>query len=205
MSDEVVCHAYGARAAEYTDLLGSVEDMDELDQQRIANWAGDVPGAVLDAGCGPGHWTHFLHQQGIDVSGVDLVPEFINSARSRFPEVCFRVGSLRSLDLAHASLSGVLAWYSLIHLDPVELPKVLAELYRVIAPGGHLLIGFFEGESGLPFDHAVIQAYYLSVEQMSQLLKDAGFDVVDVQTRHPKGGRPHAAISAISRPLEANP
>lgn len=198
MSDEVVCHAYRARAAEYTNLLGSIEDMHELDRQRIAQWAADVPGAVLDVGCGPGHWTHFLHQQGIDVSGIDLLPEFINTARSRFPEVPFWVGSLRSLDIAHGSLGGVLAWYSLIHLDPAELPEVMAELHRVIAPGGHLLVGFFEGESGLPFDHAVIRAYFWSIEQMSQLLQDAGFAVLEVETRHDHGNRPHAAIAAIA-------
>lgn len=198
MADEPVRAAYGARAGEYTDLLGSIEDMHELDRQRIARWGAAVHGPVLDAGCGPGHWADFLHQHGIDISGVDLVPEFINTARRRFPEVQFRVASLRALDVADGSLGGVLAWYSLIHVAPAELPGVLAELRRVLKPQGRLLIGFFEGEPGKVFDHAVHKAYYWSVDRMSRLLQDAGFAVLGIETRHDHGSRPHAAIGAVA-------
>lgn len=86
-----------------------------------------------------------LHKRGVNISGVDLVPEYIASARSRFPEASFRVSSVRALDLADNSVGGVLAWYSLIHLAPAELGQVLVELRRVLRPQGHLLVGFFEG------------------------------------------------------------
>jgi SAM-dependent methyltransferase len=198
VTDSEVLSAYGARAAEYTSLLGSVEDMHELDRQRIAHWASDIHGPVLDAGCGPGHWADFLHQQGVDISGVDLVPEFIDTARLRFPQVPFRVASLHVLDVADGSLGGVLAWYSLIHLAPAELPRVLAELRRVLRPGGQLLVGFFEGEPGQELNHAVTRAYYWSIDRMSSMLQDAGFEVLDIETRHDRGSRPHAAIAAIA-------
>lgn len=200
MTDKEVLAAYSARAAAYTNILGSVGYMHELDRLRIERWVSGVSGPVLDAGCGPGHWTDFLHNQGVDISGVDLVPEFIDSARSRFPDAPFRVASLHALDLAGSSLGGVLAWYSLIHLAPAELPKVLEELRRVLRPQGHLLIGFFEGESAQPFDHAVTSAYYWSVQRMSRMLQDAGFEVLDVETRHDPGSRPHAATSAVAVP-----
>jgi ubiquinone/menaquinone biosynthesis C-methylase UbiE len=153
---------------------------------------------VLDAGCGPGHWTHFLQGHGLDISGVDLVPEFIRSARARFPEVRFRVASLRALDLPDGHQAGVLAWYSLIHFAPTQLPPVLTEFRRILQPQGRLLVGFFEGESGEPFDHAVTTAYYWSVDEMSAMLRDAGFEVRDVESRHDPGRRPHAAIAAIA-------
>jgi len=154
---------------------------------------------VLDAGCGPGHWTHFLQGQGLDVSGIDLVPEYIQNARSRFPDVPFRVASLRALDLPGGYHAGVLAWYSLIHFAPAELPPVIMELRRLLQPQGRLLVGFFEGESAEPFDHAVTTAYYWSADQMGAMLRDAGFEVLDVETRHDPGRRPHAAIAAIAR------
>lgn len=198
-ADDPVRAAYGASAAEYTELLGSVEDMRDLDRQHIDRWASRVTGPILDAGCGPGHWTDFLHRQGADISGVDLVAEFIDSARLRFPHVSFRVASLRTLDVADSSLGGVLAWYSLIHLPPAELPVVLTELHRVLKPRGQLLIGFFEGESGNPFDHAVTRAYYWSIDSMTRMLQDAGFDVLESETRHDPGSRPHAAITAVVR------
>lgn len=203
MRDEEVLHAYGARAAEYESLFGSVEDMDELDRRRIERWATGLGGTglngpVLDAGCGPGHWTRFLLGKGLDAAGVDLVPEFIRSARSRFPDVPFRVASLRALDLPDGHHAGVLAWYSLIHFAPTELPSVIVELRRVLQPRGRLLVGFFEGESGEPFDHAVTTAYYWSVDGMGAMLRDAGFEVRDVESRHDPGRRPHAAIAAIA-------
>ena len=199
MNDAEVLQAYSVRASEYTAILGTVEDMHELDRRCIERWAEQISGRVVDAGCGPGHWTDFLHKRGIDISGIDLVPEFIENARIRFPEISFEVSSLRALHIAEGSLDGVLAWYSLIHLPPAELPQVLSELYRVLTSQGHLLLGFFEGESAEPIDHAVTKAYYWSVDRMSSLLQDAGFDVIKVETRQDLGSRPHAAISAIVR------
>lgn len=116
MTDSQVQQAYAARAAEYTAILGAIDDMHELDRSHIERWAEQISGRIIDAGCGPGHWTDFLHRRGADISGIDLVPEFIESARLRFPDVSFQVSTLRGLDAADGSLNGVLAWYSLIHL-----------------------------------------------------------------------------------------
>lgn len=199
MTDADVSQSYSARAAEYTSILGSMDDMHPLDQHRIERWSEQISGSVLDAGCGPGHWTDHLHKRGVEITGIDLVPEFIESARKRFPEVPYRIASLRALDVADGSLGGVLAWYSLIHLVPAELPQILAELARTLRPNGHLLIGFFEGESAEPLNHAVTTAYHWSIDEMSRLLQVAGFDVLEIETRQDPGGRPHAAISAIAR------
>lgn len=199
MTDTHVQQAYAARAPEYTAILGSIDDMHELDRNRIEHWAQQIKGRIIDAGCGPGHWTDFLHKRDADISGVDLVPEFIESARLRFPDVSFQVSSLRAFDEADGSLSGVLAWYSLIHLPPAELPPVLSELARVLSPQGQLLVGFVDGDPGEPFDHAVAPAYYWSIDQMSSLLHHAGFSVIDTETRQDSGSRPHAAISATAR------
>ncbi|MGG7464120.1 methyltransferase domain-containing protein [Plantibacter sp. YIM 135347] len=224
MVDGEVRAAYVERAAEYIDVLGSVEQLSELDRQRIGDWSASVDGLVIDAGCGPGHWTDFLARRGVRVLGVDLVPDFIASARERFPGVPFVVGSLREplrerlcecfSDASRASLrhlrerddivgsdgaAGILAWYSLIHLPPEELPPVLASLARELRPRGRLLLGFFEGEAAEPFAHAITTAYFWSVERMSEMLGGVGFDVIDVETRRDDGARPHASLSAILR------
>lgn len=112
------------RAAEYTSVLGAIADMHGLDRRRMEQWAEQISGPVIDAGCGPGHWTDYLHRRGLHISGVDLVPGFIASARIRFPDVPFRVSLLRALDLVDGGLDGVLAWYPLIHLAPAELPPL---------------------------------------------------------------------------------
>lgn len=199
MGNESTRAAYRARAAEYTRILGSVEDMHELDQQRIRRWAAGIDGQMIDAGCGPGHWTNYLHQQDSTIEGIDLVPEFIESARTRFPDVPFRVGSFHELDFPDTTLQGVLAWYSLIHIPPNEMPMALKEFARVLGPGGQLLLGFFDGPPGSPFQHAVTTAYYWSTEHMGHLLTKAGFDVLEVETRRDAGKRAHAAMTATVR------
>jgi trans-aconitate methyltransferase len=49
---------------------------------------------VLDAGCGPGHWTNHLAGRGLEVRGIDLVPAFIEHARTSYPDVAFDFGSI---------------------------------------------------------------------------------------------------------------
>lgn len=199
MTEVQVQQAYGSRAEEYTDALGSVEQMHDADRRLIEHWSKYLPpGPVLDAGCGPGHWTAFLYDQGIDVEGLDVTPELIDSARARFPEASFRVSSFTHIKAPDSSVSGVLAWYSLIHQHPEELPSTLAEFSRVLRPGGSLLIGFFEGGAADPFPHAIITAYYWSVEAMSLMLDQAGLETAHIERRKDAGKRPHAAILALA-------
>jgi SAM-dependent methyltransferase len=190
--------AYSARAAEYIDAFGSAEIAAEADRLRIARWADNVTGTVLDAGCGPGHWSAYLLDRGVAVEGIDMVPEFIARAAGTYPDIPFRTGSLRSLDAADGLLGGVLAWYSLIHSTPADVDVILGEFRRVLAPRGRLLLGFFEGADAEEFPHAVVTARYWSIEGMSDLLERAGFTVVDVESRQDPGRRAHASISAVA-------
>ncbi|MFC9352872.1 class I SAM-dependent DNA methyltransferase [Arthrobacter sp. NPDC057013] len=188
--------AYSNRAAEYVALFGEVERAHEQDRELIGRWAQAVRGPVIDAGCGPGHWTDFLKGLGADVQGIDLVQVFVEHARSRFPDVPFRVASFADLGVPDGHLGGVLAWYSLIHLSPHDLEAALDEFGRSIAPGGSLLLGFFEGPDGAPFAHAVATAYFLSPEVMADRLARAGFQVREVCRRSDPGARSQAGIIA---------
>lgn len=197
-SDARIRDGYAARAVEYTQLLGDIGQMDAVDRARIGRWADGVEGRILDAGCGPGHWTAFLVDRGAEASGIDLVPEFIVGASARFPHVPFRVASPNDADISPASFGGVLAWYSLIHASPDELPSLLAAARRALREGGRLLVGFFDGPDGEPFPHAVTTAHYWTIEGMSALLERAGFSVIDSDARAQDGRRPHASISAVA-------
>lgn len=192
--------AYGARADEYVELFGSLEQLHEADRQLITDWSdGLAEGLILDAGCGPGVWTAYLHARGREVEGIDLTPEFIAHACRRHPSVRFHIASLAQTGLPDGAVSGVLAWYSLIHAPPSELPVLLGEFRRILAPGGGVCVGFFEGEAMQSFAHAVTTAYYWSVDALSAVLDDAGFQIVHVEQRQDSGRRPHAAITAVRR------
>lgn len=194
-----VREAYSARSQEYVDLFGTMTSTHPSDRALVGSWATALTGAVLDAGCGPGQWTGFLAECGLDVSGIDLVPEFLARARDRYPELTFDLGRFEQLDATTASLGGVLSWYSLIHHDPADIAIPLTEFARVIRPGGGLLVGFFEGPAVEAFDHAVTTAFRWPVDELGRELADAGFEVIEAHTRTASGHRPHGAIAARRR------
>lgn len=158
--------AYGRRAQEYASLLGSVESLAEADIALVREWALAIEGPVHDVGCGPGQWTHLLRGLGADARGIDPVAEFVELARATYPGESFSVGRAEAIGADEGTIGGVLAWYSLIHTAPENLPDALRELHRILAPGGGLAVGFFEGPDLLPFEHAVTTAFFWPMDRL---------------------------------------
>ncbi len=163
-----------------------------------------LDGTVLDLGCGPGHRSAYLHSLGADVTGVDLVPEFIDYAQTNFAGPRFRLGSMTGLGLPDHSVAGILSWYSTIHLPPPELDGVLAEFRRLLAPSGRLVIGFFDSDDEVAaFDHKVCKAYRWPVDEFSARLSRTGFtELQRFQQQSPdRHDRKYAAIAATAAEL----
>ncbi|MFI1170345.1 class I SAM-dependent methyltransferase [Streptomyces melanogenes] len=147
-------------------------------------------GRVADLGCGPGHITAHLDGLGLAAFGVDASPAMIELARQAYPGLSFDVGSMAALDLADGVLDGVLSRWSIIHTPPQELPAILAEFHRVLAPGGHLLIGFSASEGPSHptqvYDHTVAAAYRWSPDHLATMLRTAGLAEVARLVRQPE-------------------
>ncbi|MFC0844068.1 class I SAM-dependent DNA methyltransferase [Streptomyces noboritoensis] len=147
-------------------------------------------GRVADLGCGPGHITAHLDGLGLAAFGVDASPAMIELARQAYPGLSFDVGSMAVLDIADGVLGGVLSRWSIIHTAPQELPAILAEFHRVLAPGGHLLIGFSASEGpSRPtqvYDHTVAPAYRWSPDHLAAMLRTAGLAEVARLVRQPE-------------------
>ncbi|WP_369137359.1 class I SAM-dependent DNA methyltransferase [Modestobacter versicolor] len=200
-TDQPVGRAYAALADRYIELFGSVASVHPDDLRLIDAHLGRLTGPVLDLGCGPGHLSGFLAGAGADVTGIDLVPEFVAHARRSHPDVPFEVGSLTELDRADGSVAGVLAWFSLIHLHPDRLDDVLAGLRRVLAPGGALVLGFFDGPTCEPFAHRVVEAHRWPADELARRLTAAGFAEVERVHRAGEGDRrPYAVLAVESQP-----
>lgn len=173
--------AYDAVAPLYAELFSNVLETLPMERAMLAAFAELVrahdAGPVADLGCGPGHVTAHLHGLGLTAFGIDLSPEMVALARRAHPDLRFDEGSMTALDLADGVLGGVLASFSIIHTPPRLLPDVFTEFQRVLAPGGHLLLGFFGGDDPLPqeFDHKVTLAYRWSPDSLAELLRQAGF------------------------------
>jgi ubiquinone/menaquinone biosynthesis C-methylase UbiE len=197
VTNESVQAAYSRRAAEYIELFGSIDAAADLDRARISAWADSVDGRIIDVGCGPGQWTHWLGQLGHDVEGIDPTPAFITEARRRFPSASYRLAHAQDLGVESASLGGVLAWYSLIHTEPDKITAPLTEFARCLRPGGGLALGFFTGPERRPFDHAVATAYYWPIDTLASVLESVGFEVLTTAARKDPGVRRQGLITAL--------
>ncbi|MBY8851225.1 class I SAM-dependent methyltransferase [Saccharothrix longispora] len=195
--------AYDAVAVRYAELPRHDLDGVPLDRAVLAAFADHVrdAGPVAEVGCGPGRVTAHLRDLGLDAFGVDLSPVMVDLARAAYPDLRFEVGSMDALDLPDGSLHGVLSWYSVIHVPPADLAACFAEFRRVLVPGGHLLLGFFEagGEPVAPFDHKVVTAYRWPVDDLAALARDAGFAEVGRVLREPCEGERFAQGRLLAR------
>ncbi|MBN6778739.1 class I SAM-dependent methyltransferase [Pseudoclavibacter alba] len=189
-----VSEAYGRRSDEYVRALGSLDSTHAEDQKLISRWGRQIKGPIIDVGCGPGHWTEFLTAQGCNVRGIDPTVEFITSARQRFSQCRFALGSAESLPANSAM--GILAWYSLIHHDPVRLDIALQSCHAALSPGGSFLVGFFTAPAHAPFSHAVTTAYFWPLNEFVSCIEHVGFTVLETHERHDTTSRPHGAIVA---------
>jgi SAM-dependent methyltransferase len=198
--------AYDTVAARYAENIPERYHSNPLHHAMISVFAELVraagDGLVADVGCGPGHVTAHLRSLGVTAFGVDLSPEMIALARDAYPELRFEVGLMDALEVEDASLAGVLANYSIIHTPPERLPGTLAEFHRVLAPGGHLLLGFpaYDGPAELAeaFDHTTALAYRYSPDRVAELLLKAGLAevarLVIAPGEDPKRGFPQAHL-----------
>ncbi len=92
---------------------------------------------AADIGCGPGYESDYLHQAGVEVFGLDLSSGMVAQARRLHPGLAFGRASMTALPVAPGALSGILAWYSTIHVPTDHLPGVFAEFHRALRPGGY--------------------------------------------------------------------
>lgn len=213
MTEPSVVHdtraAYDAVATLYAELFSNVLETLPMERALLAAFAELVrahnAGPVADIGCGPGHVTAHLNTLGPTTFGIDLSSEMVALARRAHPDLRFDEGSMTALDLADGVLGGILAFFSTIHTPPQQLPAVFTEFQRVLAPGGHLLLGFLAGDEPLPqeVDHKVTLAYRWSPDSLAELLRQAGFVEVARMLREPhEDERFHPAYLLVRRPQE---
>lgn len=92
----------------------------------------------LDVSCGSGNYTVALHKQGHEIIGLDISEEMLKKARAKDPSLPLLQGDAHKLPFEDSLFDGVFCVHAMHHYRDLE--TVFAEMYRVLAPGGKLLI-----------------------------------------------------------------
>lgn len=180
------------RWAPYYDFVTNLMTLGQA--RRLRNTTVDQalikPGdSVLDVGCGTGEVTLPAKTRAKNgkVYGIDPAPEMIAVARKKAArkglDIDFRVGVIESLPFPDASIDVVTSSLMMHHLPEDLKARGLAEIYRVLKPGGRLLIADFMRPTGSVLNHLFIaftrhRGLQRGIEDLEKLLKEAGFSQI---------------------------
>lgn len=129
---ETVDEGWGRCAAEFATLSepSNVREYVAL-HQALGVGAGD---RLLDVACGSGLALELAALRGAVVSGIDASPRLVAVARDRCPDADVRVGDMHALPWPDASYDVVTSFRGIWGTTP----DALAEVRRVLRPGGRL-------------------------------------------------------------------
>lgn len=153
---------------------------------------------VIDLGSGAGNDCFVArHETGAEgkVLGIDFTPSMIKKARENaeklgFNNVEFREGDIDDMPVSDA-VADVVVSNCVLNLVPNK-PKVIAEIFRVLKPGGHFSISDIVLVGNLPDAlkedaemYAGCVAGAIQKDDYLQQIKDAGFENIDIQKEKP--------------------
>ena len=160
------------------------------DPERSSVWldhfAGRVaPGSVVaDLGGGPGRDCGQLRARGLRAFCLDRSRGMLRAGRSEFEGERVQ-GDLRMLPLATESLAGAWANASLLHLEQTDFVVALAEIRRVLEPGGALHLTLKRGE-GAGFERKRYGRprwfQYWGAQELDAVLGRGGFRILESVT-----------------------
>lgn len=149
-----------------------------------------VDGPVCDMGCGPGHLAKHLRSRGIDAFGLDLSPGMIRVARRRNPSIDFQVCNMLELGLKSGCLTGIAAFYAIIHIERGAIGMVFEEMFRVLVPSGTVLLSFHQGKDELFADEWEGKEIFwiaslFELDEVTDAMTRAGFSIEFADVREP--------------------
>jgi len=160
---------------------------------------------ILDLGCGPGRDAQYFVEKGHEVVGVDISPQMIALARESVPKAQFFVSDIESFHLDPESVDAIWASASLLHVSKQAIPNVLANLYRILKPGGIFYVSMKKGagdEIKADQRYGGVEKFwnYVSEDELAHLLTKHGFHILEQETQKKLTSyQTHPWISVISK------
>ena len=162
-------------------------------RQRTANLARLQPGdQVLDVGCGTGTLALDIQRRvgsagrvvGIDPGNEQIARARAKAARRHVP-IAFQVGVIEQLAFPDQMFDVVFSTLMMHHLPASLKAQGLAEIDRVLKPGGRVIIADFARKQERTGLAARFHAGGSSLPELAALVADAGFVQVDTEEMQP--------------------
>ncbi|PTM58779.1 class I SAM-dependent methyltransferase [Desmospora activa] len=135
-------HAY-AQEAQMRDTRYKPE-WKKRERQRFASLLKrEEPVRLLEIGAGTGQDSLFFHEEGFVTLAIDLSPEMVAKCKEKGLDA--QVMDATHLQFPDNSFDAVWSFNCLLHLPKREWNSMLAEIRRILAPGGLFYLGVYGG------------------------------------------------------------
>ena len=184
-STQDVRELYESAADSYAEMMNSEIELPLYTEilSRLAERITDIPGAVVDTSCGPGHWLQKYHESCDSerpLIGIDLSPRMVELAESRLGAAAtIFLGDMRDMRRIESdSAAAVLSFFAIHHLSSDDAVAALAEWNRILRPGGLLMVGIWEGTGRIDYGkESDIVAHRYSEQEITEWVRQTGFRI----------------------------
>ena len=139
---------------------------------------------LLEIGAGPGHYSRYFQDEGLDVTCIDLSPGMVALCREKGLKA--QVMDVLALDFPPASFDAAFALNSLLHIPKRHLPRALNNIHAVLKPDGLFYLGVYGGYDSEqiweddPLEPKRFFSFH-SDEQLQQTVSEA-FDILSFKS-----------------------